>query len=248
MRKVKRKINVKLITAVLSFALLFAGTLGSSLAWLLAKSEVITNTFTSSDINITLTETTGGNERKFQMVPGYTIDKDPKVTVKKGSEDCYVFVKIEETNNSLPSNGTLPYYLYEVNYAYTDSQDVVQNWKKIDGIPENVYYIKIKDMKNAASDLVLNVLGTGTETITVQSISITYKWGNAQVLTHPAATEFDMTEAGKSGQEPKLTFTAYASQLYASNTGGGTNGTEPQEFTAEAAWSIAKTAQFSTNS
>ena len=33
------------------------------------------------------------------MVPGNTIAKDPKVTVEAGSEDCWLFVKIEESQN-----------------------------------------------------------------------------------------------------------------------------------------------------
>ena len=33
------------------------------------------------------------------MIPGWTIDKDPKVTVKEGSEDCWLFVEITEEND-----------------------------------------------------------------------------------------------------------------------------------------------------
>ena len=33
------------------------------------------------------------------MVPGAIIKKDPTITVNKGSEDCYVFVKIEESSD-----------------------------------------------------------------------------------------------------------------------------------------------------
>ena len=33
------------------------------------------------------------------MIPGYTITKDPKVTVKAGSQKCYLFVKLEKSAN-----------------------------------------------------------------------------------------------------------------------------------------------------
>ena len=33
------------------------------------------------------------------MVPGVTIVKDPKITVKSGSEACYLFVKVEKSAN-----------------------------------------------------------------------------------------------------------------------------------------------------
>ena len=35
----------------------------------------------------------------FQMIPGWNIEKDPKVTVKAGSEACYLFVKLEKSTN-----------------------------------------------------------------------------------------------------------------------------------------------------
>ena len=34
-----------------------------------------------------------------KMIPGCTIAKDPKVTVKAGSEACYLFVKLEKSEN-----------------------------------------------------------------------------------------------------------------------------------------------------
>ena len=33
------------------------------------------------------------------MIPGYTITKDPKATVLAGSEECWLFVKIEKSAN-----------------------------------------------------------------------------------------------------------------------------------------------------
>ena len=33
------------------------------------------------------------------MVPGNAIEKDPTVTVKSGSEECWLFVKVEESAN-----------------------------------------------------------------------------------------------------------------------------------------------------
>ena len=90
--------------ALLAAMLLIVGVvIGSTLAWLTAKTETVTNTFTTSDINIELKETKGtktdDTHYSFKMIPGYTIEKDPKVTVKAGSEACFLFVKLEEENN-----------------------------------------------------------------------------------------------------------------------------------------------------
>lgn len=89
----KKKI-VLIAIYVLTLALLVAS--GSTIAWLIAESGTVTNTFTPSNINITLSETTPDT---LKMIPGTTIDKNPKVTVAANSEACWLFVKIEETDN-----------------------------------------------------------------------------------------------------------------------------------------------------
>ena len=80
------------ITAV-ALTLVLCLAIGGTLAYLVATSGTVTNTFTVGDINITLSETTG--ESGYKVVPGGTQAKDPKVTVKANSEDCYVYVCIE---------------------------------------------------------------------------------------------------------------------------------------------------------
>ena len=69
---------------------------GGTVAWLTTQTREVNNTFTTSDINITLTESTG---TEYKMIPGWTITKDPKATVAAGSEDCYLFVKAEKSDN-----------------------------------------------------------------------------------------------------------------------------------------------------
>lgn len=85
----------KSLALFLALALVLVGAIGGTVAWLTDSSDKVVNTFTDSDIDITLAET----EKDFKMVPGYTISKDPKVTVKAGSEKCYLFVKLEKSTN-----------------------------------------------------------------------------------------------------------------------------------------------------
>ena len=80
----------------LAVASVIVCVIGGTLAWLTATSDQVKNTFTTSDIDITLEETTGVD---YKMVPGYTIAKDPKATVLAGSEECYLFVKLEKSTN-----------------------------------------------------------------------------------------------------------------------------------------------------
>lgn len=88
-------VATKAMVMILAVMLIVGCTIGGTLAWLTATSGEVKNTFTTSDINITLAET----KTDFKMVPGYTIEKDPKATVVTGSEECYLFVKLEKSAN-----------------------------------------------------------------------------------------------------------------------------------------------------
>lgn len=110
----------KTLALFLALALVIVGIIGGTMAWLTDTTPDIVNTFTDSDIDITLAETTG---ESYKMVPGYTISKDPKVTVETGSEKCYLFVKLEESANF---NSFLTY-------------EIADGWTSLDGV-DNVYY------------------------------------------------------------------------------------------------------------
>lgn len=86
----------KTLITVLSTVLLCFGFIGTTYAWLVARTEPIMNTFTVGNINITLAESTPRNNR---MLPGAIFTEDPKVTVKANSEDCWLFVKAAKSAN-----------------------------------------------------------------------------------------------------------------------------------------------------
>jgi len=89
--KNKKKTLLMSLAAVL---LVVAGVFGT-MAFLTDKTDPLTNTFTVGNIDITLDET----KEDFKMVPGNAIEKDPKITVEAGSEDAWVFVKVDESEN-----------------------------------------------------------------------------------------------------------------------------------------------------
>lgn len=113
----------KVIISVLAMALVLCLGIGGTLAWLQAKTEPLVNTFTYGDINITLTETTG---TQYKMIPGGTITKDPKVTVKADSEASWLFVKIEKSSN------------FDSFMSFT----VADGWTKLDSV-DGVYYREV---------------------------------------------------------------------------------------------------------
>lgn len=82
----------KAILAIIAIAIIVTVGAGSTLAYLVAMSPLVSNTFVVGKVNITLTETTGNS---YKMTPGATVAKDPQVTVKSGSEDCWLFVKVD---------------------------------------------------------------------------------------------------------------------------------------------------------
>lgn len=92
------KTTSKIFAVAVAVALVLCMVVGGTLAWLSDKTDPVVNTFSPSTIDIDLTETLPAN-RTAQMIPGYTIAKDPTVTVKANSEKCYLFVKIEKSAN-----------------------------------------------------------------------------------------------------------------------------------------------------
>lgn len=122
-----RELSGKLVVAMLAVTLLIGCAIGGTVAWLTANTAPVVNTFTYGDINITLDETTGSN---YKIIPGVDINKDPKVTVEKDSEACWLFVKVEEKGTFVAN---------KVTYSIADG------WTKGDGtnIPENVYYREV---------------------------------------------------------------------------------------------------------
>lgn len=124
------------LVLVLALALIVGVAGGATFAWLTAKSDTVVNTFTYGDINITLAESTGSD---YKIIPGVDIGKDPLVTVKAGSEACWLFVKVEEKNWPEFADGEGENAVRKVNY------DIADGWTKGDGtnIPANVYYREV---------------------------------------------------------------------------------------------------------
>lgn len=102
----------KVFTVMLAVVLLVGCSIGATLAWLTATTNTVKNTFTVGKVDITLQEheyiessNTLGDKtvlaNSYKLIPGTEMPKDPFVTVKAGSEKCWVFVCVNETNNEL---------------------------------------------------------------------------------------------------------------------------------------------------
>ena len=137
----RRSVSGRLFVLMLALVLVLGCAVGGTVAWLVAKTEPVVNTFTYGDINITLTETKPAN-RQAKIIPGVDIEKDPKVTVKADSEACWLFVEVKEEGTFVAN---------KVTYSVDDG------WTKGDGtkIPENVYYRAVDAVTTDADFAVL---------------------------------------------------------------------------------------------
>ena len=207
-RRRRRRSTLKPLLVAMAVVLLIGCVAGGTLAWLTSTTPKVTNTFTSSDITITLDETTG---TQYKMIPGWTITKDPKVTVTAGSEECYVFIKVSKSDN----------FDSFMSYSIITTGD--DAWTKLTGVTgvDNVYY-RIVNASAATSNVVLPILadnkiqvsgnitkemmndlnktGASLPTLTFQAAAIQYKDSNTSNFTPAAAYEkIDWTAAPTTG-------------------------------------------------
>jgi len=173
----------KKLLAIIAIVMLMGISITGTLAWLSDKTDPVANTFTVGNIDIELAET----KTNFKMVPGNTIEKDPKVTVKAGSEACYVFVKIEESANL--DN----FIIYEV----------ADGWTELTA-GSNIWWREQAAIASDGSDAVFNVIGN-------KGFDGKGAFVANKVLVKTDVTKADM-DAIVSGNKPTLTVTAYAVQ------------------------------------
>lgn len=142
---------------------------GGSLAWLMDSTTAVTNTFTTSDVDITLTEPEGAeNDYEFQMVPGKTITKDPQVTVTAGSLDSYIFVEITKSDN------------YD---DFLDDYTVATDWTAVGDSAPGVYY---REYTSSNSPVDYQILANNQ--VTVKSSVTKTMMENLTEETYPTLT------------------------------------------------------------
>lgn len=184
-RRRRRRNTLKPMLIAMAVVLLLGCVTGGTLAWLTSTTGEVVNTFTVGDINITLDETTSD----YKMIPGYTIAKDPKVTVAANSEKCYLFVKVTESTNFGD------YMTYEM----------ASGWTAVDGTT-GVYYRVVETSTSAQDFSVLkdNQVTVKDNVTKTMMDNITKGTATAPTLTFQAAavqynknntTEFTVAEA-----------------------------------------------------
>lgn len=218
----------KIALIVASFVLVIALSVGGTIAWLTAKTEVVTNTFAPTDITIDLKEhdykydpkatpadltnpigsldtaTEVTEEHEYPMIPGATLEKDPFLRVNAKSEPCYIFVEVVETNNdnTLTTDDTTDKII---------SYEIDPLWKELPGVTGKfkgkVYYY-VGNPEVATGDVV-----EYSETAQVFNI---LKNKTVSVATSLTNTYMDGITADN--LKPALQFYGYAVQALGSDT------------------------------
>lgn len=209
--RAKKNAGKKLIVTLLSLILVIGCTVGGTLAWLTAQTGTVTNTFIVGNINIelkehklqadgTLNNTTAGevtSEDTYKVLPGTKQPKDPFVRVKADSEACYVFVQVQEVNNTV---GTANYVDWEI----------ADGWTQL-GTTENgtTTYWREQAALTAenAEDAILFVLKGDTDCVTGV---VTY--ANTLTKENIDALDTDGNDSIEDDEMPKLIFKAFAVQ------------------------------------
>lgn len=184
----RRRMSNKKFIAILSVFVMLALTMvvgcavDGTVAWLVSKSEPSVSTFTLGDINIGLTDESGSQSLK--IIPGAKITRTLRVKVFPGSEACWLFVKVEETNwpEYMEANGKVR----KVSYSFVGEDG---DWTPLDGYP-GVYYLEVpaENAKWGKGYVVTGVVAVSEELTKAEINGIA------------------------NGLKPQLSFTAYAVQ------------------------------------
>ena len=118
MAKSKKSKVLASVAAVALAASLLVG--GGTYAYLQGETNDVVNNFDTNKVTVALAETTGND---YDIVPGTSQPKDPKVTVD-ATVDAYVYVEVKDGTEGL------------VSYTMADG------WTLLDGY-ENVYYREV---------------------------------------------------------------------------------------------------------
>ena len=185
----------KPIAVLLAVLLVVGVAIGGTMAWLTSTPDPVKNVFTAGDVDITLTENAGGENKEFQMIPGWTIEKDPTVTVDSSSEDCLVFVKLEKSGGNIT--------IGEVTYSFDSflSYAIADGWTQLrdqnGNTVEGVYHRTVLKEETLREFSVI-----ANDTVNVSA-------GVTKAMMNALEADTD--------KRPKLTVTAYAIQLKQSN-------------------------------
>ena len=139
-----------LLLSVCAVVLAVASVFGT-LAYF-TDSEAVVNTFTVGKVEIkmdeadvkedgTLESENRVHSNKYHLIPGHTYIKDPIIRVSADSEDCYLFVKVENGIKDIENTDTTKTIAAQMEEF---------GWAEVEGV-DNVYILAKGDKNNPVS-------------------------------------------------------------------------------------------------
>lgn len=167
------KTKTKALALFLSAVLLVVTTVFTTMAFLTSTTETVENTFTVGRVKITLDEAdvdeygnlldADGNVweadkilanrvtgNMYKLIPGHKYVKDPTIHVSSDSEDCWLFVKVENGLKSITASATIE-----------EQMQNTYDWKCIDET-NNIWAYENKASKNDNVQVFSNFTIMGT--------------------------------------------------------------------------------------
>lgn len=145
------KTRSKALLLALCAVVLVVATVFGTMAYLTSTDEVV-NTFTVGNVAITLDETdvdnsTSNTDRdqanSYKLMPGHTYIKDPIIHVDATSEDCYLFVKVDNQIAAI-----------EATDATVESQMAAKGWVVVDR--QTGVYVYVGTAEGASAPLAVS--------------------------------------------------------------------------------------------
>ena len=144
----KKKI-LKVLALVACAVLLVVGSIAGTLAYMTSITGTVTNTFTVGNVAITLDETkvtvygvedgnTRVTENTYKLIPGHNYVKDPTIHVAEGSEDCWIFVKVENGIAGIEGGTTIAAQMTANGWTLVDGQTNVYAYHETASAKEDV--------------------------------------------------------------------------------------------------------------
>ena len=142
-KKIKSTKSIILIPIYIIFTFV---VIGGTVSWLKSETNLLVSGFSYGDIKISIIEgETNDTAKNYEIMPGTKIIKNTEIVVEENSEDNWLYVKIEQTQN------------FNDFMTYT----IDDGWEKLNDY-ENIYYRKVsksnkKQTFNVIKDKTINV-------------------------------------------------------------------------------------------
>lgn len=184
----------KKLMTVLALVLVIALSVAGTYAYLTSQ-DTVTNTFTVGKVAITMDETDVDNStpdadrdvaNAYKLIPGTTYTKDPIIHVAATSEQCYLFVKVENDiagAETTEAGKTVAAQLAANGWSLVDGQTNIYVYKDAVNGGANVKVFESFTVSNDINNDALKTAADG-KTITVTACAV-----QAEGLT--AAQAFD---------------------------------------------------------